>query len=74
MATVPSGAIRPGKGGHSGPLTGYEATDGGPVAGWMKVDDVAGEIDASGVGHGHFADKATGDGSGGTTAGPWKQT
>ena len=45
--------------------------DGGPVAGWSKVDDVAGEIGPDGVGHGHFGQNAAG-GTG--NAGPWQQT
>jgi hypothetical protein len=62
--------IRPGEeGSHA--MAGYESTDGGPVAGWKKVDDVAGQIGPDGVGSGHFSENAAG-GTG--NAGPWKQT
>jgi hypothetical protein len=66
------GVIRPGASGAPHPDGSYEATSPGPVAGFEKVDDVAGQIGADGVGHGHFADKASGDG--GCPPGPWQQT
>ncbi len=72
-ANGPSGdsVIRPGKDGNHGTYASYEAYSGSPVAGWAKVDDVAGEIDKKGVGHGHFSNQASGQS---TSAGPWKQT
>ena len=63
--------IRPGAAGAPHPDGSYEATAGGPVAGFDKVDDVAGQIDSSGVGHDHFAGQA--GGAGGASPGPWKQ-
>lgn len=63
--------IRPDENG-SHALAGYDAASGGPVAGFDKVDDVAGQIGADGVGHGHFSDEASG--AGGAAPGPWKQT
>ena len=63
--------IRPSESGAPHPDGSYEATNGGPVPGFDKVDDKAGEIDASGVGHGHFADKASG--ASGASPGPWQQ-
>jgi len=65
------GVIRPDEHGVH-PDGGYDAASAGPVAGFDKVDDVAGQIGADGVGHGHFADKASG--AGGAGPGPWKQT
>lgn len=68
----PSGqnVIRPDEhGSHA--LAGYDAPSSGPEAGWEKVDDVAGQINSDGVGHGHFAEKASG--AGGASPGPWKQ-
>lgn len=62
--------IRPGAEGAPHPDGSYDATSGGPVAGFSKVDDVAGQIGPDGVGHGHFEQNAGGGGS----AGPWKQT
>lgn len=71
-AAVPgSPVIRPGAGEAPHPNGGYDATSGSPMAGWAKVDDVAGEIGPDGTGHGHFSQNAQG---GSKTAGPWKQT
>lgn len=63
--------IRPGASGAPHPNGGYDATSPAPVAGFSKVDGVAGQIGADGVGSGHFEQDAAG-GSG--NAGPWKQT
>ena len=65
------GVIRPGAEGAPHPDGSYEATAGGPVAGFDKVDDVAGQIGADGVGGEHFASKAAG--AGGCGPGPWQQ-
>lgn len=63
--------IRPGAEGAPHPDGSYDSTGTGPVAGWVKLDDKAGEIDANGVGHGHFSQDAGGQSN---SAGPWKQT
>lgn len=71
----PSGqnVIRPDESGEHA-MAGYDATSGGPVAGWEKVDDVAGQVGGSDmVGHDHFSGVASGS-KPGTSAGPWKQT
>lgn len=69
----PSGqnVIRPDEHGAPHPDGSYDATSGGPVAGFDKVDDKAGQIGADGVGHDHFSGVASG--AGGAQPGPWKQ-
>ena len=67
VANAPEGTIRPDGSGKPSEYN-YDATSSGPVAGWMKCDDAAGEIGPDGVGHGHFSSEA------GPNPGPWKQT
>jgi hypothetical protein len=62
--------IRPGASGAPHPDGNY-TPEGTVSGGWEKVDDVAGQIGADGVGHDHFSGQATG---GANSAGPWKQT
>lgn len=52
------------RGGMTGGLNeyDYDASDSGPVAGWSKLDDVAGDAYPSGTGGAHFED-----------SGVWKQ-
>lgn len=62
--------IRPGASGAPHPDGNY-SPEGTVSGGWEKVDDVAGQIDANGVGHDHFGSNPDGNAGNGSA---WKQT